>query len=365
MKRILALAPLFIACSGSDVGVTEDAIKDRSSALDDFFVIAADYQPHQNFDTWKKRGVNTMIRVPNNDSIGDWTQKANQLGLKMIREPRNDPKDDLGEKNLLAWHLADEPELHQTPVSSIKDEASKLRNIDPNRPLSINFWGGGILQNADGCFGSYCYEDYIKHADWVSDDIYPCNKYGCDIDVVGRALTRLRHWTDAPRRAFAYIETSDWDGNGTGPSARRWRAEVFDAIIHGARGVFYFAVRLQNGHCCADYDATPGDVADEMKIVHPRLEKLARVLQGQVDPPGASMNVDHPLEVGWRHGKDGWYFIVLNTSDKTVKNAHLRLHGVHPSKADVLFSSRVLNVNGDNDIVADFDPYEEHVYRVQ
>ena len=51
-----------------------------------FFPIAADYQPHGDFENW--------------------------LGLKMIRQPRGDPARDIDEAGLLAWHWMDEPELH-------------------------------------------------------------------------------------------------------------------------------------------------------------------------------------------------------------------------------------------------------------
>src|SRR2546423_13720411 len=98
--RTMLLALLLAGCSSADESIaeTDEAIRDRSKVLDGFFPIAADYQPHWNFDEWKKRGVNTMIRVPGSDNVHDWTEKANALHLKMIREPRDNPKDDLGEK---------------------------------------------------------------------------------------------------------------------------------------------------------------------------------------------------------------------------------------------------------------------------
>jgi hypothetical protein len=355
------------AADDEAVASDSEAIVDRSQALADFFPIAADYQPHSTFDTWKKRGVNTVVRVPGADNVKDWSAKAKALGLKMIREPAKDPHDDVGDKDLLAWHWDDEPELHGVPASKLAADAKHWHAIDPTRPVLVNFWGGGILQNPDGCYGPYCYADYAKRADWVSHDIYPCNKYDCNIKLVGKVLSQLRKWAPAPRQAFAYIETSDWDGNGTGPSPRRFRAEVWDAIIHGARGVFYFCVRLKPNcqhNCMADWDATPADIVAEMKDLHPRLEALAPVLQGKINPDGASLTVPEPLEVGWRKRDGRWYFIVLNPTAKEVKGAKLRWHGIHPSDAVVISAgSHAVHVVADK-ITADFAPYQERIYRV-
>lgn len=356
---------------GGDGGKSGGVAPEPDAFLGGFFPIAADYQHHSTFAEWKKRGVNTMIRTPPKDTIQDWTKKANELGLKMIREPRPDPKDDLKEKNLLAWHWVDEPELHGVPASKLADFDKKMAGIDPKMPIHVNFWGGGMLENPDGCYGPYCYADYVKHADFISHDIYPCNKYDCDITLVGKMTKRLRSYAKGDQEAFAYIESSDWDQNGTGPSPRRLRAEVWDAIINGARGVFYFCVALipgcKPGDGCLDkYDATPKEVADAMKPLHATLEALSPVLQTKINPGSVSMEVKAPLEAGWRKASDGTvYFIVLNTSDKDLKAQKLAIKGMSPSgPAKVFRENREVKVNAGGEIVDDFQAYETHVYRV-
>lgn len=340
--------------------------------LDGFFPIAADYQHSDLFERWKARGVNTMIRVPPKDDVSAWTKKANELGLRMIREPRADPKNDVGEENLLAWSFRDEPELHGVPASELASFRKKLHAVDPTRPILVNFWGGGMLQNPDGCYGKHCYEDYVEHADWLSSDIYPCNKYGCDITLVGKTVSRLRKWKGPGQEVFTYIETSDWDGNGSGPSPRRFRAEVWDAIIHGARGVFYFCVRLKSGctpgsGCLAEYDATPKEIADTMKPLHELLTSLGPVLQGRVNPKAFSMKVDAPLEVGWRKGPDGAaYFFVLNTSDSPKKGQKLRIEGLDAAgPAKVVGEGREVEIEDGATLVDDFVPYATHIYRIE
>src|SRR5437763_6609407 len=125
------LAILFAACA-APAEPDVDTVVDDALVLDGFFPIAADYQPHGSFEKWQDRGVNTMIRVPGEDNVGDWTDRANHLGLKMIREPRADPRDDRDEPNLLAWHWMDEPELHHVPPSDLATFRHHMHDIDPH-----------------------------------------------------------------------------------------------------------------------------------------------------------------------------------------------------------------------------------------
>lgn len=338
--------------------------------LGGFFPIAADYQPHRDFEKWQRRGVNTVVRVPGEDSIADWTREANRLGLAMIREPRSDPKEDRGEANLLAWHWRDEPELHGVPASELADFRHRMHEIDPDRPIIVNFWGGGMLQaDADGCYAGHCYPDYVEHADWLSDDIYPCNKFACDIELVGEMVALLRRWGDH-QPAFAYVETGDFDGDGTGPSPRRFAAEVWSAVIRGARGIFYFSARVKvpcDSGCLLGYDMTPDDVAAEMTELNARLTRLAPILQRGVNPDQVSMNGPDGLAIGWRRDLEGrgFYFLVLNPEDAHRDRISLALHGVHPATPiEVVDEGRTLDVDDGNAIVDDFAPYEVHIYRV-
>ena len=338
--------------------------------LNGFFPIAADYQPHGDFEKWQGRGINTVIRVPGADDIGDWSDKANQLGLRMIREPRGDPTKDLDEAGLLAWHWMDEPELHGVGPSRLADFRRHMHDVDPERPIIVNFWGGGMLQASDaGCYNGYCYPEYIEHTDWMSDDIYPCNKFACDVELVGRMVGKLRRWGDH-QPAFAYVETGDFDGDGTGPSPRRFAAEVWSAVIRGARGIFYFSARVKvpcDSNCLLGYDMTPGDVALEMKRVNARLTRLAPILQRGINPDEVAMDGPDAFEIGWRRDpvSGSFYFLVLNPEETHRDGVSLDLHGVHPTRPiEVVDEDRKVEVRDGNEIADDFDPYELHIYRV-
>src|SRR5204862_6628839 len=117
-------------------------------------------------------------------------------------------------------------------------------------------------------------------------------------------------------------------------SPRRFAAEIWDAVIHGARGVFYFSARIKvpcSSGCLLGYDDTPDDVVQQMKETDALLTKLAPVLQRAIDPDSASMTGPGALEIGWRHDPDAgaYYFLVLNPNDAHEDGVHLDLHGVH------------------------------------
>jgi len=339
--------------------------------LDGFFPIAADYQLPASFERWKRRGINTVIRVPHGDGVGEWTNEANRLGLRMIREPRDDISADVRERHLIAWSGQDEPELHRLPPSTVADFRARLHRADPDRPFFINFWGGAVVSSSDPyCNGpgdgsdERCYPSYIDSADWVDGDIYPVNRYTGDLSLVGRMVDKLQRWSGR-RPVFAYIETSDFDGDGVGPTARQFRGEIWHAIVHGARGLLYFAVRLSSDGCCSDYDATPTDVADAMTRHHALVTRLAPVLQAPIDPDDLGIAVDEPLEATWRAVPEGRYFIVLNFSDSDRRGRSMHVRHTSARSADVIGESRSVRIAEDGTMVDDFGPYEPHVYRIR
>ena len=68
----------------------------RVETPEDFFPIAVWSQPIVNFDRWKARGVNTLMKyepyggAPGND-INSWSNAANSKGFFQLRQPRENP----------------------------------------------------------------------------------------------------------------------------------------------------------------------------------------------------------------------------------------------------------------------------------
>ena len=320
------------------------------ATLSTFFPIAVDFQPASLFATWKGRGVNTVIRVPPGESIETWTSTANALGLKMIRAPRADPAADNSEANLLAFTGPDEPELTGHSPEAIGAEHQRLKASAPSKPYLINVAGASVLAGS--------VTGYIGATDWVSDDIYPVNS-GQPIGIVGRVLDRLRRWS-GPRPQFAYIEAADLWSDGDVPSADQFRGEIWDAIVHGARGISYFVVDV--GNPLGKPDTVPQNLVTEMQAQNGRITRLAGVLQTVIDPPTLSVRAKRPLELTWRQAGSKTYVIVLNQSGSAVDDAAIRISGAAmPPTITVREENRTLTTSGDR-FTDSFGPYAVHVY---
>src|SRR5262249_39023274 len=159
---------------------------------------------------------------------------------------------------------------------------------------------------------------FYNDLDWTSNDIYPILGHG-PLGLVGQALAKLLAWS-RPRPQFQYIEASAITGGrdpaDVAPTAGEFRAELWDAIIHGARGIFYFP----HTGCdpCTTPDGTTPELQAEMTAQNARITSLAPVLQGDIDPPGLVPQATAPLELSWRRAVDGTYIIVLNLSPAPV-----------------------------------------------
>ena len=338
--------------------------------LDDVFPIGVDFQPADNFELWKERGINTVIRPPDGVDVNEWADAADAAGLYQIRPPRSPASADIGSPLLLAWSHPDEPDFNrrQIPAEEVRDQYEAWKRVDPDRPVLINVTGD--MESTDletGAGGPDFYAQYFAAADWISGDIYPANRNE-PLTWVGRMVDEVESLANG-KPVFAYIESSDYaadDFNTTirsgAPTPDELRGEIWHAIIHGARGIWYFPARISPTF---GYDDTPDDVAAEMPRQHELITGLASVLQGPIDPAGISATVAAPLEVTWRDSPSGSYFIVLNMSDRSQSRVAIRLDGVAPATtAEVHAEIRSLPIV-ESTLTDDFGPYAVHIYRIE
>ena len=336
---------------------------DPPASLTNFFPIAVDFQPPSSFGTWKSRGINTAIRVPSGTDIEAWTSAANAHGLKMIRRARADPARDDAEANLLAFAGPDEPELNGCSADCVEAEYRRLKQSAPSKPYLVNLAGTSVLFRGGTTDPYECNRDcitrYLGAMDWVSHDIYAVNSH-LPIDSIGRTLERLHRWS-ARRPQFAYIEASDFNNDGIRPTRDQFRAQIWDAIIHGARGISYFAVDAARP--IERPDAVPADIAAEMQLQNSRITELAGVLQSTINPAAIGVQAKPPLEYSWRRVGSSTYVIVLNQSATPVDNAAIEVLGTSvPPTITVRNEGRTIPASGST-FTDSFGPYAVHVYQ--
>jgi hypothetical protein len=330
------------------------------------FVIGVWSQPHWSFDKWQARGINTVVgyeSLSGTVSVEKFSEEAVKRGLYMIRHPNKDAAKDRDQKNLLAWMLNDEPDYHNTPFQTVVNDYNKLKAVDKDIPVFVNFSGASALWHY-GPYGEADYKKYLAGADWVGNDIYPITAHNrpSALDATGKAAALLSKWSGG-KRQFAVIEASDQQLPGRqlaypGVNADQFRAQVFSSVIAGATGIIYFPQKIGGGFL---FDAMNPQVEAEMKKVNARLTRIGDALMTQKDPSGVNVDVDGPLQVTWRKHNGKTYAVVLNLSNKAVT-----------AKMDVKGVSGTANVDGEgrtvtikNGTISDsFKPYEAHVYVV-
>ncbi|MEM6990317.1 MAG: hypothetical protein AAF721_07465 [Myxococcota bacterium] len=374
------------AADESTGGATEVPPGDRF--LDGFFPIGVFGQPAENFETWVDRGCNTMFEVPQEHDAGAWDQEAQRLGLRVIRPPLGGGGADIGRTDLLAWSLPDEPDIDANQstcggncIELCEFLASEYAAIDPERPVFVNLAGPNVLLESacDFCNGpgdepgtascfpdnAQCYPRILETADWISQDIYPVTGWlpnealREDVTVPGQTLDKLASWTDKP--LMAIIELSDqrlgFAGTGTrAPSAAEVRAEIWNAIIHGARGIFYFPQAFDP----FEWDAAPSEVIAELEVQHQTITALSDVLQREIDPDGFGVDVPWPLEASWRQSGDEIYVFMLNTSPQVLDGAPIAFDTA-AADTKVYDEDRDLSI-ADGAFNDDFPPFGVHIY---
>ena len=338
--------------------------------LTTFFPIGAFLQPTYTFSDWKARGVNTMVGFESygsDTSPEQWTQVANDRGLKYMREPLANPALDKTDPNLISWlYKIDEPDLDTLAIAQgpALAEFNRLRSIDPTRPIATTYAGGYMLNWIAGVRDQAYYQTMTQYTDWVMPCIYPVTGWNQpeNISGVGKLVDRVAQWFPG-KRNIAYIETSNQSLSWVGPQERgvtpdEFRGEVWDAVIHGATGIVYFPHALSP----FNYDATPANVVAEMTTQDARLTKYGAALLSTQNPAGTSISNNGTIETAWRVFNGKKYYFTLNLSANAVNNVSLATTGLTASTTlAVDGESRNVTLQGGN-IVDSFKPYEMHVY---
>ena len=348
-------------------GSSSPAYPTTPSSLTNFFPLAIDWQAPGELAGWTAEAINTAIRVKNGTSIEAWTTAANAAGLKMIREPRPNPKADSAETGLLAWLLEDEPESRNL-LDSLQTQYQNLKTHN-SRPVFFNFAGGMILPFVDHAHfqcngpgdgtGETCYPSYINTEDWVSQDTYPVDGGDPSLYRLPWVIDKLRRWAGS-KPAFAYIETADVHDHRPAPTPAQLRGEIWSAIVHGVRGIFYFPF----GHCDPCVNETPAANRQEMRTQNIRISSLATVLQTAINPSSLGMVAPTPLDAAWRSYGSYRYFFVLNFSDSSVTKT-MKVCGITPSAPiTVLGENRTVGSGGSGTFSDAFAPWETHIYRI-
>lgn len=347
-----------------------------------FFPLAIWLQSPRRAAEYQKAGINTYVALwkgPTDEQLAELKKQGiyvvcdqNRVGLAHKHDP-----------TIIAWMHGDEPDNAQPlrsgkgygppiPPAQIVEHYEKLKAADPSRPVLLNL-GQGVAW--DGWHGRGVrsrhpedYPEYVKGSDIVSFDIYPaCHNHK---DVAGKlwmvadGVTRLRGWAGAHRPVWTCIETTRISNEKAMATPQQVRAEVWMALVRGARGIIYFCHQFKPRFIEAGLLAEP-EILKSVTTTNQQIQKLAPVLNSRtltdrvtIDSPS-----DRPVEALCKQHNGAIYlFAVAMRGEKTAATFHLK-NALAGAKVAVIDENRALQLRGGK-FTDKFPGWGVHLYKI-
>lgn len=349
----------------------------------DYFPIAVWLQQPANAARYKAIGVNLYV------GLWQGPTEAQLAELEKAAMPVICAQNEFGLKNanrriIVGWMHDDEPDNAQSlgegkgygpPVEPRKVIADfqRFHEKDPTRPVLLNlgqgvawdeWYGRGVRTNHPED-----YVEYAKAADILSFDIYPVTHDRREVAgrlwYVGQGVERLRKWSGDDRPVWACIETTHIGNPRVRPTPEQIRSIVWMAVIHGARGILYFAHEFQPSFVEAGLLAH-ADVRTAVGQINAQITELAPVLNGPTVFDAAvaeSLDPAVPIRALNKRHDGATYVLAITTRQGRTEGRFIVAGRVGRSRVTVLGEDRTIEAV-DGRWRDAFSDYAVHLYRV-
>ena len=379
LASALALS-LFLGLTGSTTAPATEPIDEPATSGP--FPIAVWLQSTDNAKRYRDIGINTYVglwRGPTEEQL----DALDDAGIRLISGQSERALQFKDRPTIVAWMHGDEPDNAQAipngkgygpPISPRKIVADyrAMKAADPDRPVLLNL-GQGVAW--DGYIGRGVrtnhpedYPEYLEGCDIASFDIYPaCHEKEAiagNLWYVPQGVDRLQEWTDGKKPVWCCIETTRISNPDHTPDPKDVRAEVWMAIIHGARGLIYFCHQFEPRFIEAGLLADPA-IAQEVAALNRQIETLSPVLQSPEISDLAkveSTNEAVPVDIAVRQ-LDGVSYVFAVAMRDGETTAKFTLPDLGNARIEVLGENRSLDAP--SGVWEDhFDGYQVHLYRI-
>jgi hypothetical protein len=289
-----------------------------------------------------------------------------------------------GHPGLGAWKGADEPAHGRIPATELHAVYRHLRSIDPNHPVAIIEAPRNPAPRAgahDRPLTAAGIRAYAAACDIHGVDIYPLPPgrhaggppVNTDISVVGD-MTRIVGAATGRKATWTTLQIA-WSGvlpphRSVFPTLQQARFMAYDAVIAGARGLFFFGGHLPQVMTQRDR-ARGWNWTYWRKVQLPLVEELSgpqhvRALLAP-DAPFAVTADAHDIALSARRASDAIYLIVVRRSPKTT--GKVTFHGLPKTTSEGTVLSHgpgnpVRKIAVRNGSFTDRSPYRPHNARV-
>ena len=344
------------------------------------FPVAVWLQQPVNANAYRAIGINQFVGLwegPTEAQLSTLT--ANSMPVICEQNPTGLSSANNGV--IKGWLHQDEPDNAQPlgsgygpPIlpSVVITKYNTMRAADSTRPVYLNL-GQGVAW--DGWYGRGTrtnhpedYPEYAKGADILSYDIYPMNSADSEVEqkiwLVAYGVDRLRQWSSYQKPVWVWIEcTRISSSGGPGPSPAEVKAEVWMALVHGGRGIGYFA------HKITPFDETGllhnAEMSSAVTSINAQIASLATVLNTQSVANGVAVTSSNgAIPIDTMLKRVGGYTYIFAVAMRTgATNATFTLRDfAGNSTVDVIGETRQISAN-DGVFHDSFSDYAVHIYR--
>jgi hypothetical protein len=364
----------------------------------DFVPIMVNTQNVGNAKIYAAAGINVFDDV---DDITEEPKEAYQhkptaetlkvlsdLGIYLIAQQ---PvwKEQMDNPTIIAWvSPVDEPDNVQggtgkgMPLAEYLAAAKAFKANDPTRPFVVCFGQGLINDRYHGRgIDRAEYPKYMAVVDFIEYDVYPITnahyfdvdpatkvkkEYGeKHLDLVGQGVSRIRGYTENKKPAICWIETNHIKNADVAPTPAQTACEVWDTMVHGARGVGYFCHDFTLKAKTASALSRDEGMLTQLKITNGKLKKLARIISTPLATEPATAKSEGGEVIASTKMVEGKTVVLSVNVQGEKAAATIAVAGLKKgAKVEVLEEGRTIEA-GDGAIVDDFAGYQEHVYRVE
>ena len=344
---------------------------------DTYFPIAVWLQSPSRAAQYKAIGINTYVgswRGPSPRDLETLQKEGISLYCSFKPELKN-------EKTIIGWMHGDEPDNAQSlpggkgygpPITPDKIVADyqKIKAAAPTRPVMLNLGQGVAYDNYIGRgVRRHKLEDYPKYiqgSDIVSFDIYPVvhetPEIAGHLEYVPKGVTRLREWSSDQKIVWNCIETTHISNVNAKATPQQVKTEVWMSLIHGSRGIIYFAHEFKPKFVEAGLLADK-EMATAVGQINAQIKSLAPALNAPEEKSAVTLtNSNDPSPIAFTARRaNGALYLFAVAMRNTPTHATFTLKT--PAKVEVLDESRTLDAPSGK-LEDDFKGYEVHLYKI-
>lgn len=264
-------------------------------------------------DALAKEGFDTFMAEADTTTVRAMSVRARRYGMRLMSHPGEFRKAGAAPEDLPidAWYVFDEPDVHGLSSATVATEIAAVKTWDKKTPSTFVIGQGSSAKKYAGIGDALM-------LDWYPVPHHPIGSVGDEIDKA--------YWYTGGRPLWFLVQSFDWrdwpQQNPNKPRIGRFpdhielRLMSYLAVLHGAKGLFYYTLKRDDGSSLLEWPElwqATARTAREMRAMQPIWSANRRVPLPFLPKPGG-------VEAAcWRwRGRD--YLVLVNRHvDKQLK----------------------------------------------